>query len=115
MAYDSAAGASYVLDTPFSEGEEADATIALKEGGTIEDHFKIAKLGPPEGLIKAEGEKPESLEHFKTEPELIAAEGARSTSPTRASRATSSSTRCRRRRSTSGSKLLEFEPVGPRA
>ncbi len=71
VAYDSAAGASYVLDAPFTEGEEANATVALKEGGTIEDRFDIARLGPPENLLKAEGEKPESLEHFKTEPGLL--------------------------------------------
>ncbi len=64
-------GASYVLDEPFTEGEEAGATVTLKEGGTIEDRFTIAHLGGPEGLLKAEGEKPESLEHFKTEPDLL--------------------------------------------
>ncbi len=112
VAYDSAAGASYVLDAPFSEGEEADATIALKEGGTIDDHFQIAKVGPPEGLLNPEGEKPESLEHFKTEPELIPPKVKVNTAdpslkgdffldplpaPT----------------IHVGSKLLEFEPVGP--
>jgi hypothetical protein len=112
VAYDSSSGASYVLDAPFSEGEEADAAIALKEGGTIEDHFTIANVGLPEGLIKAEGEKPESLEHFKTEPELLPPKVQVNLadpslkgdffldplpSPT----------------IHVGSKLLEFEPVGP--
>jgi hypothetical protein len=70
VSYASAAGASYVLDEPFAEGEEADATVALREGGTIEDRFAIARLGPPEKLLQPEGEKPESQEHFKTEPTL---------------------------------------------
>lgn len=112
VAYDSASGASYILDAPFSEGEEADASIVLKEGGTIEDHFTIATLGPPEGLLKAEGEKPESLEHFKTEPELLppkvqvnmadpSLKGDFFLDPLPAPTIHV------------GSKLLEFEPVGP--
>jgi len=70
-SYSSASGASFVLDSAFEEGEEVEAVVALKEGGTIEDRFSIAHLAPPEGLLDPEGEKPESLEHFKTEPELL--------------------------------------------
>ena len=110
--YDSAAGGSYVLDTPFQEGEEAEAVVALKEGGTIEDRFTIAHLGGPEGLLKVEGEKPESLEHFKTEPELLppkvqvnladpSLKGDIFLDPLPAPTIHV------------GSKLLEFEPVGP--
>ncbi|HXD53765.1 MAG TPA: arylsulfotransferase family protein [Solirubrobacteraceae bacterium] len=70
-SYGSSQGASYVLDAAFEEGEEVEATVALKEGGTIDDHFTIAHLAPPEKLLDPEGEKPESLEHFRTEPELL--------------------------------------------
>src|SRR6185437_648731 len=70
QAYSSAQGASFLPDSAFEAGEEVDAVVALKEGGTIEDHFTIAHLAPPEGLLELEGEKPEDLEHFRTEPEL---------------------------------------------
>ncbi len=111
-AYSSAPGASFLLDSPFTEGEEVDAVVALKEGGTIEDQFTIAHLAPAEKLLELEGEKPEDLEHFKTEPELrppkvqvnLADPSLKGDffldplpSPT----------------IHVGSKLLEFEPVGP--
>jgi hypothetical protein len=70
-SYSSGAGASYVLDSAFEEGEQVEAAVALKEGGTIDDDFAIAHLAAPEKLLELEGEKPESLEHFKTEPELL--------------------------------------------
>lgn len=112
QAYSSAQGASFLPDSGFEAGEEVDAVVALKEGATIEDHFTIAHLAPPGGLLKVEGEKPEELEHFKTEPELLppkvkvnlADPGLKGEffldplpSPT----------------IHVGSKLLEFEPVGP--
>jgi len=68
--YSSAQGASFLLDTGLEEGEEVTATVHLHEGGPIEDHFDVAHLAPPEGLLHAETEKPEDLEHFKTEPGL---------------------------------------------
>ena len=46
QAYSSAQGASFLPDSAFEEGEEVDAVVALKEGGTIEDHFTIAHLAP---------------------------------------------------------------------
>lgn len=70
-SYASSAGASYVLDSAFEEGEEVEAVVTLKEGAPITDHFTIAHLAAPEKLLGAEGEKPEYLEHFKTEPGLL--------------------------------------------
>ncbi len=110
--YSSSAGASFVLDAPFSEGEEVHATVRLHEGGTLEDHFSIAHVGPSEKLLSAEGEKPEDLESFKSEPELrppkvkvnrtdASLEGDLFLDPLPAPTIHV------------GAKLIEFEPVGP--
>ena len=69
-AYSSSEGASFIPDSPFEEGEQVQATVALHEGAAIEESFTIAHLAPPEGLLSADEEKPEELEHFKTEPGL---------------------------------------------
>ncbi len=69
--YSSAQGASFLLDSPLDEGEQVQVTVALHEGGTLEDHFTVAHVGPSEGLLSADTQKPEDEEHFKTEPELL--------------------------------------------
>ncbi len=110
--YSSSAGASFVLASPLSEGEQVQAVVALHEGGTIEDNFTVAHPGPPENLLQAEGEKPEEQEHFKTEPGLRppkvrvnkadpTLEGDFFLDPLPAPTIHV------------GAKLLEFEPVGP--
>ena len=112
QSYEAASGASFLPDAPFEEGEEVDAVVTLKEGGSIEDHFTIARLAPPQGLLLLDEEKPEDLEHFKTEPELrppkvqvnVSAPSLKGNFfldplPSPAIHV--------------GAKLLEFEPVGP--
>jgi hypothetical protein len=110
--YSSDQGASFVLSSALSEGEEVDANVQLHEGGTLEDRFTVAHVGPPEKLLAAEGEKPEELERFKTEPELrppkvkvnVAGPGLEGDFLLDPLPAPIIHV---------GSKLLEFEPVGP--
>jgi hypothetical protein len=105
-------GASFLLDTPLAEGEQVNVLVELKTGGPLEDSFGVAHLATPEKLLEAPGEKPESLEHFKSEPSLRPPKIKVNTadpglegdfflgplpSPT----------------IHVGAKLLEFEPVGP--
>lgn len=110
--YSSAQGASYVLSSPLAEGEEVQVTVALHEGGTLEDRFSVAHVGPSEGLLSADTQKPEEEEHFKTEPELLppkvkvnvadpGLEGDFFLDPLPAPTIHV------------GAKLIEFEPVGP--
>lgn len=112
QSYGSAAGASYVLESAFQEGEQVTVAVVLREGGTLDDQFTIADLGPTEKLLTAEGSKPEDLEHFKTEPELLppkvqvnradpTLEGDFFLDPLPAPTIHV------------GAKLIEFEPVGP--
>src|SRR5262249_32641601 len=76
------------------------------------DHFTVAHLAPAEALLALEEEKPEELEHFKTEPELRppkvkvnladpSLEGDFFLDPLPSPTIHP------------GAKLLEFEPVGP--
>ncbi len=112
QSYSSGPGASYVLESAFQEGEQVNVTVVLHEGGTLEDQFTVAHLGPSEKLLTAEGSKPEDLEHFKTEPELLppkvqvnladaTLEGDFFLDPLPAPTIHV------------GAKLIEFEPVGP--
>lgn len=112
QAYSSAEGASYVLESPFQEGEQVHVLVALHEGGPLEDEFTVAHLGPSEKLLEADSSKPEDLEHFKTEPELLppkvqvnvadpSLEGDLFLDPLPAPTIHV------------GAKLIEFEPVGP--
>jgi hypothetical protein len=110
--YSAAAGASFLPDAPFEEGEEVTAVVTLKEGSPVEDHFTVAHLAPSEALLSLDEEKPEELEHFKTEPELRppkvrvnvadpSLEGDFFLDPLPSPTIHP------------GAKLLEFEPVGP--
>ena len=110
--YSAGAGASYVLSSPLSEGEQVKVVVSLKEGAPQEDAFSVARLAMPEELLKAEGEKPEEQEHFKSEPTLRPPklkvnkadpnlEGDFFLDPLPAPSIHV------------GKKLLEFEPVGP--
>ena len=112
QSYSSASGASYVLESAFQEGEQVNVAVVLHEGGTLDDQFTVAHLGPSEKLLAAEGSKPEYLEHFKTEPELLppkvqvnradpTLEGDFFLDPLPAPTIHV------------GAKLIEFEPVGP--
>jgi Arylsulfotransferase (ASST) len=110
--YSSASGASFVPSVPFQEGEQVQVEVALHEGGTLQDNFTVAHLGPPEGLLSANSEKPEDQEHFRTAPELrppklkvnqadpsLAGDFFLDPLPAPTIHV--------------GSKLIEFEPVGP--
>jgi hypothetical protein len=68
--YSEGQGGSFVLDSPLAEGEQVHVAVALGAGGPLEDDFSVARLATPEKLLEAPGEKPESLEHFKSQPEL---------------------------------------------
>lgn len=68
--YSESQGASFLLDTALTEGEEVKVEVALKEGGTIEDSFSVAHLTAQEPLLHNTGEKPEDQEHYVTQPEL---------------------------------------------
>ncbi len=69
-AYSNGQGASFVLNTPLTEGEEVRAVVELGEGAVIEDSFDVAHLSEPSPRIEAPGEKPEDQEHFVSEPSL---------------------------------------------
>ena len=112
QAYSSGAGASFLPSAPFEEGEEVQVVVDLHEGGPLEDHFSVAHVGPAEGLLTADTQKPEDEEHFKTEPELLppkvkvnladpGLEGDFFLDPLPAPTIHV------------GAKLIEFEPVGP--
>ena len=105
-------GASFLLDAPLSEGEQVNVTVDLLSGGPLEESFTVAHLATPEKLLEVPGEKPESLEHFKSEPDLRppkikvnladpALEGDFFLDPLPSPTIHV------------GAKLLEFEPVGP--
>ncbi|HEX4437218.1 MAG TPA: arylsulfotransferase family protein [Solirubrobacteraceae bacterium] len=68
--YSEGQGASFILDAPLVEGETVNVVVDLKAGGPLEDSFSVANLATPEKLLEAPGEKPEDLEHFKSEPSL---------------------------------------------
>ncbi|MCW3033896.1 MAG: hypothetical protein QOK19_1982 [Solirubrobacteraceae bacterium] len=63
-------GASFMLDAPLAEGEQVNVLVALNTGGPLETSFTVARLATPQKLLEAPGEKPESLEHFRSQPEL---------------------------------------------
>jgi hypothetical protein len=68
--YSEGQGASFVLDAPLAEGEQVHVVVALSAGEPLEEDFSVARLATPEKLLEAPGEKPESLEHFRSQPEL---------------------------------------------
>jgi hypothetical protein len=113
QAYVSEPGASFVVQNPFTEGEEVHVVVHVKEGAPLEDSFTVARLGPSEELLHQTTEKPEFQEHYVTEPGLKppkvtvtkpgpALEGDLFTDPLPAPEI-----------HPGGKKLLEFEPVGP--
>jgi hypothetical protein len=110
--YSEGQGASFILDTPLTEGETVNVVVDLKAGGPLEDSFGVAHLATPEKLLEVPGEQPEELEHFKSEPGLnppkikvntadpdLAGDFFLDPLPSPSIHV--------------GAKLLEFEPVGP--
>ncbi len=69
-SYDSAEGASYLLSSPLTEGEEVKVVVDLDSGSPVEDSFSVAHLAATEELLHLSGEEPEEQEHFKSAPEL---------------------------------------------
>ena len=97
------------------KARKSSVVVALKEGGTIEDHFTVAHLGRPRSCSNAEGEKPESPRTLQDRARTAAAEGARQPRRTRASKGDFFLDPLPAPTIHVGAKLLEFEPVGPRA
>jgi hypothetical protein len=67
-AYSAGPGASFLPNAPFLEGEEVSVTVQLNEGGPLSDSFKVATTAPPQPFLVLEGEKPEEQQHFVSEP-----------------------------------------------
>lgn len=110
--YSNNEGASFLLNTPLSEGEEVKVVVDLKEGAPLEDAFSVAHLAPQEEYITLTGEKPEDQQHFVSEPELHPPDVTiNKADPSLEGDIFTNSLAAPAIHV--GSKLLEFEPVGP--
>ncbi len=111
-SYSASQGASFVLDTPLTEGEEVNVVVDVNEGAPVEDSFSVADTSPLSPVINPPGEKPEELESFSSAPELRPPK----VRVTKADASLSGDILLDPLPSPIihvGAKLLEFEPVGP--
>ncbi len=68
--YSGEQGASFVLSSPLTPGEEVNVTVTINKKAPITDAFKVGVQGPTPPNLNVPEEKPEDLEHFVTAPEL---------------------------------------------
>ncbi|HME02274.1 MAG TPA: arylsulfotransferase family protein [Solirubrobacteraceae bacterium] len=68
--YSGEQGASFVLSSPLTPGEEVNVTVTIKKAAPITDAFKVGVQGPTPPNLNVNVEKPEDLEHFVTAPDL---------------------------------------------
>ncbi len=70
--YRSAAGASFVLNRPLRQGERVAVLVRLRGRPPVRSHFSVARLAPTPPIIGALPDQPAKLDHFVTEPGLLA-------------------------------------------
>jgi hypothetical protein len=71
-AYSGARGASFVPAQPFAQGEEVTATLTLSRHRVRRWSFTIATAGRTPPILNIPSTQPDKLEHFVTEPALMA-------------------------------------------
>ena len=71
-AYSAGRGASFVLSTPLSQGEQVHVTIRVAGRAPIGFGFDVARLAPTPPVLRANVLQPPKLDHFLSAPALLA-------------------------------------------
>jgi len=70
--YSHARGASFVLDTPLTEGEQVQLRVRVTGRPEVKRSFTVAVAGKTPPFLNIKATKPDVLEKFVTRPDLIA-------------------------------------------
>ena len=70
LSYSRHRGASFVLDSPLTQGESVSVEIRVHGRKTVRYGFTVAVLGPKQPALNLTSTQPSKLQHFVTEPVL---------------------------------------------
>lgn len=71
-SYSRGRGASFVPSQPFKEGERVSVTLRLRGRAPMRWTFVVAEAGGTPPILTIRSQQPDKLEHFVTEPDLLA-------------------------------------------
>ena len=70
--YSAERGASFVLRRPLMQGDRVSVLVRLRAARAVRSRFTVARLAPIPPVINALAEQPDKLDHFTSEPSLLA-------------------------------------------